>query len=248
VNDYFAVAGGLSTDFLATGLAQPAIPPNGVVDAASFVPGRGVAPGSWIAIFGSNLALQTQTNVAQNFPVSLGPVSVSFDTATASLPGHLSFVTPGQVNVQVPWELQGQSSAFIKDTVQDSAGNLYTLPIAPYSPGIFAITDENGNVVNAANPAIQGHNITIYCNGLGPVSNQPSSGDPAPSNPLARTIATPTVSIGGMNAPDLFSGLTPTAVGLYQINTTVPMTGPGMQNVSIAIGGVNSTAFSIVVQ
>jgi uncharacterized protein (TIGR03437 family) len=245
-NTYFAVAGGLSTDFMATGLAQPTI--SGAVDAASFVKGRGVAPGSYLAIFGANLGLGTQVNGTLNLPVSLGPVSVSFDTQTASLPGHLAFVTPGQVNVQVPWELQGQTSAQIKVTVQDSAGTLYTLPIAPYSPGIFAIVDEHGNVINNSNPALQGHNITIYCNGLGPVTNQPASGDPSPSGPLAQTLTTPVVTIGTQSAMILFSGLTPTTVGLYQINATVPATGSGSKSITLSIGGVSSAAYSILVQ
>ena len=248
LNDYFAVAGGLSTDFTATGLAQPTIFANGAVDAASFVPGRGVAPGSYIAIFGTNLAPGTQIDSTASLPVSLGPVSVSFDTATASLAGHLAFVTTGQVNVQVPWELQGQTSAQIKVTVQDSPGNLYTLPIAAYSPGIFAIVDENGNLVTQANPALQGHNITIYCNGLGPVTNQPASGDPSPISPLAKTMATPTITIGTQNATVSFSGLTPTAVGLYQINATVPATGSGTQTIGISIGGVTGKASSIAIR
>jgi uncharacterized protein (TIGR03437 family) len=248
INDYFAVAGGLSTDFMATGLPQPTIPANGAVDAASFTKGKGVAPGSYLAIFGSNLALGTQINGTLNLPVSLGPVSVSFDTATASLPGHLAFVTPGQVNVQVPWELQGQTSAQIKVTVQDSPGNVYSLPIAPYSPGIFAIVDENGRVVNNSNPIQQGHNMTIYCNGLGPVTNQPASGDPSPSNPLARTMTTPSVTMGTQSAVVLFSGLTPTTVGLYQVNATVPATGAGMQTITLSVGGVSSATYTIMVQ
>lgn len=247
-NDYFAVAGGLATDFLATGLAQPNIPANGAVDAAGFVKGRGVAPGSYLSIFGSNLAPGTQINGTQNLPVALGPVSVSFDTATASLPGRLAFVTPGQVNVQVPWELQGQTAASIKVTVQDSPGNVYTLPIAPYSPGIFAIVDENGGVVSNSNPARQGHNITIYCNGLGPVTNQPADGDPSPSSPLARTVTAPTVAIGNQSATVLFSGLTPTTVGLYQVNVTVPATGAGPQTITLSVGGVGSPASTIMVQ
>ena len=248
LNDYFAVAGGLSTDFTATGLAQPAISPNGAVDAASFVQGKAIAPGSYLAIFGSNLAPGTLIDSTASLPVALGPVSVSFDTATASLPGHLAFVTGGQVNVQIPWELAGQSSAQIKVTVQDSAGTLYTLPLAPYSPGIFAIVDENGSLVTQSNPALQGHNITIYCNGLGPVTNQPASGEPSPSNPLARTIAQPTVTMGTQIAMVLFSGLTPTAVGLYQINATVPATGAGTQSINISIGGVTGKTSSIAIR
>jgi uncharacterized protein (TIGR03437 family) len=248
LNDYFAVAGGLSTDFTATGQFQPTISANGVVDAAGFVQGRAVAPGSYIAIFGNNLAPNTQGETTLNLPVSIGPVSVSFDTATQSVPGHLEFVAPGQVNVQVPWELQGQGSAQMKVTVQGSPGNLYTLPLAQYSPGIFAIVDENGKLVNATSPALQGHNIVIYCNGLGPVTNQPASGDPSPLSPLAQTLTKPTVQIGNQTATVLFSGLTPTSVGLYQINLTVPTTGAGLQPLSLSIGGVTAKASNILIQ
>lgn len=248
LNDYFAVVGDLATDFMATGIAQPTISPNGAVDAASFVSGRAVAPGSYIALFGNNLAPGIQGETTLNLPVAIGNVSVSFDTPTTSAPGHLEFVAPGQVNVQVPWELAGQTSAQIKVSVQDSSGVLYTLPLAPYSPGIFAIVDANGNLISASNPALQGHNIVIYCNGLGPVTNQPASGDPSPLSPLAQTLATPTVTIGGQNATMLFSGLTPTAVGLYQLNVTVPAVGAGTKAVGISIGGVSGKTSNIVTQ
>ena len=159
-----------------------------------------------MAVFGSNLSPVTQTFATPYLPVSLGNVSASFDTSTTSAPGHLYFVTPGQVNLQVPWELQGQTSAQMKISVEDSSGGLYTVPLAAYSPGIFpvqeagqtyaAARDENFNLIGPSNPAMQGHNIQIYCNGLGPVTNQPASGDPSPLNPLSTTIATPTVTIG----------------------------------------------------
>jgi uncharacterized protein (TIGR03437 family) len=147
--------------------------------------------------------------------------------------------------VQIPWELQGQASAQIKVSVQDASGALYTLPLAPYSPGIFAIVDENGNVISASNPALQGHNIIIYCNGLGPVTNQPASGDPSPLSPLAQTMTNPTVTIGNQTAKLLFSGLTPTSVGLYQLNITVPAIGSGVKSLGISIGGINSQPLNI---
>ena len=148
----------------------------------------------------------------------------------------------------MPWELQGQSAAQIKVTVQGSPGNLYPLPLAAYSPGIFAIVDENGNIVDTTHPALQGHNIVIYCNGLGPVSNQPASGDPSPTSPLAQTTVKPTVSLAGQPATLLFSGLTPTSVGLYQINATVPAAGSGLKALSISAGGVSSKPSNILIQ
>lgn len=257
-NTYQGVAGGLTATFNMTARPQPVIPAGGVVDAASFKPGAAVAPGSYVAIFGTALSAVTQVVATPNLPVALNNVSVGFTAGSTNAPGHLHFVTPGQVNVQVPWELAGQTSAQMKVAVQDSSGNLYTLPLAAYSPGMFPITlagapyaaalDENFAIIGPSNPAKQGRNIQLYCNGLGPVSNQPASGDPALGEPfLSRTSTTPVVTIGGQNASVLFSGLTPTTVGLYQINVTVPAVGAGVQSVTISIGGVTSKTENIVV-
>jgi len=195
-NTFAATAGGLATTFTAIARLQPTIKPNGVVSAATFTSSGTVAPGSYIAIFGTGLAETTQVESTPYLPVSIDNVSVSFDTASQSAPGHLHLVTPGQVNVQVPWEMQGQSSAQMKVSLQDSSGSLYTVPLAAYAPGMFEIPvgsatfaaarDENFNLITPSNPARQGHFIQLYCNGLGPVTNQPASGDPAPAGPLLR--------------------------------------------------------------
>ena len=60
------------------------------------------------------------------------------------------------------------------------------------------------------NPAKAGEFVTFYANGLGPVNNQPASGDPAPGGPnLATTKNTATLTIGGKSVQVLFSGLAP---------------------------------------
>ncbi len=257
-NEFAGTAGGLAVTFMATGRAQPAITPKGVVNAATFASGAAVAPGSYVAIFGTGLATATQVESTPYLPVSLGQTSVSFDTAAQSAPGHLHFVTTGQVNVQVPWELAGQSSAQMKVSIQNSSGTLYTVPLATYAPGIFQIPvgggmfaaarDENFNTITPANPALAGHAIQLYCNGLGPVTNAPGSGEPSPVSPLSMTVSTPVVTIGGKPAQVLFSGLTPTAVGLYQINVVVPAGVSGTVPVVVSTSGVNSVAANIVVQ
>jgi uncharacterized protein (TIGR03437 family) len=255
-NEFLAVTAGLATSFDVTARPQPAITPQGVVNAASFQ--QSAAPGSYIAIFGSALADGTQINGTPYLEVALNKTSVSFDTPAGSYPGHLHFVTPGQVNVQVPWELQGQTSVQMKVTVQDSFGSLYTLPLSAYAPGIFeysaagvnyaAARDENFALITTSNPARAGHTIQIYCNGLGPVSNQPASGDPASGTQLSYTNATVTATIGGKDAPVSFSGLTPTTVGLYQVNVTVPSGMGGVLPVTVNVGGVTSVESKIAVQ
>jgi uncharacterized protein (TIGR03437 family) len=219
------------------------------VNAANYV-SQPPAPGSYISLFGTNFAATTASYGTPYLPVSLNQVSVSFDNPNVSVPGHLVFVSPGQVNVQVPWELQGQPSVQIKVSVSDSSGLVYTIPLAAYSPALFEIPsggqniaaslDESNNIVTTSNPVARGHVVQLFGNGLGPVNNQPASGDPAPLSPLATTTSTPIVSIGGVSAQVSFSGMTPGNAALYQINAVVPDSAAGLQPVTISIGGVVS--------
>jgi len=185
-------------------------------------------------------------------PLSLDFTSVSFDVpgANISVPGYVSFVSPTQMNVFVPWELAGQSSAQVKVNVDEgSYGNVVTVPLTTYAPGfitsgnVAVAQDSTFATITSSNPAVRGQPIVLYCNALGPVSNQPASGMPsgATTSTIANTKTQPTVTIGGQPATILFSGLTPGSVGLYQINVTVPSNiGTGNQPITLSIGGVNA--------
>jgi len=102
-------------------------------------------------------------------------------------------------------------------------------------------------VICGQGPAPAGATIQLYANGLGPVTNQPASGDPAPSASYAET-PTPIVMIGTQQAQVLFSGLTPGAGGLYALNVIVPASlAPGPYPVTVSISGRTSVASTIVV-
>jgi minor extracellular serine protease Vpr len=251
-------SGGLSWDFTGSARAVPTIAANGILNGASFETGQPVAPGSYISIFGSNLSDVTDFAKTTVLPLAIDYAMVSFDAPSANLsvPGHLIYVSPGQVNLQVPWELKGQGSAQVKVTIDFSYGNVVTLQLSDYAPAFFEIgggnvaaLDSNNQVIGTSNPARQGQTVQLYLNGLGPVNNQPASGNPAPSSPLATCISAPSVSIGGQTATSSFCGLAPGFPGLYQINATVP-TGltPGSQPITVSIGGQSSKVSGIVVQ
>jgi uncharacterized protein (TIGR03437 family) len=246
----------------------PAIDTGRVNNAANGDIGQGLAPGSYIAIYGSGLSPATQVYSTSYLPISLAGVSVSFDTADQriSVPAHIHFVSDGQINVQIPWELQGYTSALMKVSIGLSQTALYTVPLNQYSPGFFENpSDRSGPMawaldypvdsskpayfVSTDKPAARGDTLQFYVNGLGPVDNPTPSGEPASLTPLSHTTAAPLVTIGGKNAPVSFSGLTPTVVGLYAVNVTVPPDAPaGLQQLVISIGGVNSLPSKIAVR
>ncbi|HLH00458.1 MAG TPA: S8 family serine peptidase [Bryobacteraceae bacterium] len=257
--NFSARFGRLNIPMSATALQQPRITAGSVLNAASF--SQPIAPGSYISIFGTNLSTTTAAASTLILPLTIQLVTVSFDVPSAqlSLPGHMVFVSPNQVNVQVPWELQGQSSVQMKVTAGDGAGlafgNVVTVPLSDYSPALFKVGDQvasedlKGNVIGPSNPAARGQTIQLYANGLGPVTNQPASGDPAPSSPLASCKSAATVTIGTTQVSPSFCGLAPGFAGLYQLNVAVPSgLTPGSYPVSVSIGGQTSQTANIAVQ
>jgi uncharacterized protein (TIGR03437 family) len=239
--------------------AQPTISAGGVVDAAAFK--TPIAPGSYISIFGANLSEYTDsvTSALAPFalPLTLDGVTVSFDVPSAklSVPGYLTYVSLGQVTVQVPWELQGQTSAQVKVTLYGySYGNVVTVPLADTAPaffensGIAAALDGNNATVTTANPVKRGQVVQLYMNGLGPVNGGPASGEFASSTVLTHTKVDPAVTIGGQPATILFSGLTPGLPGLYQVNAVVPAgISAGTVPISLSIGGATTKASTLPV-
>jgi uncharacterized protein (TIGR03437 family) len=248
---FSGTVGGLTQIFDGYARRLPTIKSGGVVNAAPpYAAGQGLQPGSYISIFGSDLADTTLVESTSSLPLSLGQVAVSFDGGGKSLPGHFHFISPGQINVQIPWEFQGQSSVKMKVTLNGYLwGAVYTVPLATYSPGIFAVTDGANNLpISASNPVKRGGSIVIYANGLGPVGSSQTSGEPASSTQLVGTSAAPTVTIGSSTGGIIFSGLAPGFVSLYQVNVSIPTEAPtGTQSLKLSIAGQDTTV-SVVVQ
>jgi uncharacterized protein (TIGR03437 family) len=261
--------GGKTVGFFYNVQAAPAVAAGGVSDSAA---GKTtVAPGSYVSIYGTGLSDFTDVNglttnaLAANgaysvLPLQLDDVSVTFDVPAAgiSVPAGVVYVSPTQVNVQAPWELQGQSSAQMKVVLNgDLFGNVVTVPIANYQPAFFTYgsnvadaLDLNYNLIGAGNPAKRGSSIAMFANGLGPVTNQPASGNPASATNLSNTTTAVTVSFGGQTAPAAFAGLAPGFPGLYQINVTVPpgVTPGSAVPVTITVGGVTSPQATLPIQ
>jgi len=200
----------------------PSISSGGVVNAASYATG-GVAPGSIASAFGSFLLSPPATAANVPLPMALSGLSMEFGGRFAA---PLYFVSGAQVNLQVPWELAGQSQTMLVADLNSQTGPTQAVQLTAYAPGIFstnaegtlqgAILDTSYQLVDASNPATAGTYILIYCTGLGAVTNQPLTGSIALSDPLSWTVAVPTITIGGVKAGLQFWGLAPGFVGLYQ--------------------------------
>jgi uncharacterized protein (TIGR03437 family) len=117
-------------------------------------------------------------------------------------------------------------SAPVQLTVTELQPGIYTVNESGSGAGIVteALT---GQLNSTSNPAHAGDYLVVYATGLGPVQSQtgqpgPAVGAQAPISTIFYTTSTVTATIGGVNAPVEFSGLTPTFAGLYQVNIQVP--------------------------
>lgn len=249
--------------FSLTILAQgnPAVAGGGVVNAASFANGQAVAPGSLVSIFGSNLAAGTAAADSIPLSSSLSNVSVTFNNVAAPL----LFVSSGQINAQLPWNVlpSGATSGTASVVVRRGgvASAPMNVPVAPLSPGIFAINFGVGQAIAINNdgslaapsgsvpgiptrPAKIGdrNGLIILATGLGaldsPMANGANSLDKSRTN-----LTTPVVLIGGVQAQVLFSGASPQFVGVNQINIVVPTgvsTGDRIP-LQLQVGGIKTT-------
>jgi hypothetical protein len=110
-----------------------AISSGGIVNAASFQGGP-VVPGSIVSIFGTNLATTTAQASVVPLPMILVGTTVTFNGVTAPL----YFVSPTQINLQVPWELSGSTVRVV--VVNNGVSSpVVTLPLGPAAPGIFEV-------------------------------------------------------------------------------------------------------------
>jgi uncharacterized protein (TIGR03437 family) len=98
-------------------------------------------------------------------------------------------------------------------SVLQANGNAYVLDSPADGSPAFSVT--------ASAPATAGDALLLYCVGLGAADQQIADGATSPFSPPA-SVPGVSLNIGGQNAAIQFAGLTPGAVGLYQINAVMP--------------------------
>ncbi len=198
--------------------AQPAPKPvaAALVNAAGYAPA--VAPRSIAALFGTELAGSRASASALPLPLTLAGSRVEI----GGEPAPLFYVSPTQINLQIPITTAGTSVVVFRDGTQSDP---LTATMAIYSPGLFTLDATGKGPVAALHadarpitpqgPARRGETIMLFGTGLG--YRDPRS---------LRPDFLPVVRIGGVSGQVGYSGPAPGFPGLDQINVTVPLDAP----------------------
>jgi len=216
------------------------------VSASAFGEFPTFAPGSWIEIYGTNLAGNTQTWTSADFNGVIGPTQLGGATSGTSVtvggqPAFVDYISPLQVDVQVPGNVDTgpqpvvvsvgpNASAPFTATVNDTQPGLLAPPnfningtqyvVAQFADGTYVLP--TGAIPGlTSRPANPGDTIVIYGIGFGPVTpNIPPGQLVEEANTLSNTF---TISFGGVPATTVpYDGLSPNYMGLYQFNVVVP--------------------------
>ena len=230
----------------------PALAPHGTVNNANPVLGAPLAPGTVAQVYGSGLATSSVT------PSSI-PLS-SMVNGTSMLVGGLVaplyYLSSGQLNIQIPSELTPNQQYATVVGVNNQFSLPDTINVVPMLPGVAAFGDghviaqHNSNfaLVDANHPATPGEYVTIYLVGMGATTPSVASGVAAPSSePLARIASPATVTLGSAPVTIAYAGLTPGAVGLYQITFLVPaVSTAGDVPLAVSQGGISANTTKLI--
>ena len=223
---------------------------------------EGIAPGSLVTIAGSSFAQfpsgPAPTPQIRRLPLSRKGVTVAFDAPgiDVSEPGRFLSVEESSLTVQVPWELDGATHAYVKVRASKPSEPV-RFSVAEAAPGIFSFASGDqsfaaalrfdGTVVTVGNPAVAGRAVTITMTGNGPVESTVPTG--AVSSLLNSTVHSPVVVIGGESAAVTYSGLDPGMAGLYLVTAVVPASLPsGNHPLRVEINSVSSNEVLLPVQ
>ncbi len=243
----------------------PQIQQGGVINSATYAT-EAVAQGGIVAIFGSQLAPAGTALSSPSVPLvtSLAGVQVLVN----GVPAPLFYVSPSQINIQIPYETTGGTTATIQVVNGSYSGNIRSVQIANSLPRIMpwptyivpgnngvgyaiAVNYSDGSLVLPsanqipgfqAHPAKPGDLLVVYCLGMGQTNPAAKTGVAGAGQSAGNALVT---FGGGFNGtefytPALFAGLSG-GVGLYQLNVVVPSgTIPGLVPLQFSLNGVNS--------
>jgi uncharacterized protein (TIGR03437 family) len=180
-------------------------------NAASFAANT-VAPGEIVALRGYGIGPATGTTQPSG-------VQVFFDNFAAPV----TYAQAGQINVQAPWEIAGQTSTQVTVMYNGAPAGSAVVPVGAALPGIFYINNSDGLRNSPSNPARAGDYVTVYGTGGGVMNPPGVTGSAWPLLPLSQFTQPVSVTVGGETAGVLYAGSAPLmASGVFQINVRLP--------------------------
>ena len=240
----------------------PTILANGVISAGNYGGSSAIASGTWVEIYGANLATTTpQTWSGADFRGDVAPTALGGTTVTiGGRAAFVNFVSPGQANVQVPAGVATGRQPLVVTTAGGSSA-IYTVTVNGTEPGLLAppvFTIERvqhvaalfANTLTFVLPvtlpgvatarAKPGDNLTMYGIGFGPVTPDVPPGQIVrQANEVQSAFR---ITFAGVPAVVRYAGLAPEFVGLYQFNVVVPeVADSDTVPVAFTLGGVSGT-------
>ena len=240
--------------------AKPVV--SGMATAGDFGGYAGAAaPGSYVEIYGSNLAGTSRGWATSDFKGSAAPTSLDGVTVTVNgTPAFISYVSPAQVNIGIPDDVPTDAAVPVFVSYQGQSSTPAKLALFALQPGFLApsrfkvggtqyvaAVHADGTFVNSgnipgtqANPAVAGETLVFYGIGFGPLRQGAVAGQIAGGqSAIANTF---TMSIGNVPATVPYAGLAPGLVGVYQFNVVVPQNVPaGDQAIQTTLNGKANT-------
>ena len=146
-----------------------------------------------------------------------------------SLPGVVLSATPVESQIQLPFDVAGDS---VRITAQRAGATAlsFGLPLRQVAPAILVDGDgfpvvidaDTGLQVDALNPVRPGARLQIMATGLGRVRPDWPAGMPAPADRPPAVVAAVRVLVGGLPATVARSVLAPGYVGFYLVEFDAP--------------------------
>ncbi|MCU1232147.1 MAG: hypothetical protein JWP63_114, partial [Candidatus Solibacter sp.] len=221
--------------------AQPAIA--SAVNGASFQ--QDISAGSWITIFGTNLAGYTRAWTASDFagsslPAQLDGIGVKVNGKSA----YVAYISPGQINVQAPAD-SSLGPVAVEVTNNGVTGPSGTAHLQPASPAFFLWSGKYAVATHTdftpAATAKPGETIILWGTGFGATTPAVAPGVLAPASPVANVGSPVSVTVGNLPATVIGAALAPGNAGLYQISVQIPAAlADGDQTVIAQVAGMQS--------
>jgi uncharacterized protein (TIGR03437 family) len=228
----------------------PVLTPNGTLHVFNPQIGAPLAPGTIVQIYGSQLANTTLAGTTIPLATTLAGTSVLIGGVQAPL----FFVSAGQVNAQVPFELAGGQPYQVIVNNNGALSTPNSIEVSSVTPGVAELPSgaanaqhvADGSAITEASPAKPGEYIVLYSAGMGATTVPVASGAASPSNPLASTQTLPTVTLNGEAVTVIFSGLTPGLAGLYQVDLQIPADAPNGDLTMVVTQPGGATSSSVI--